>query len=120
MKTKLLLSAFVSTVMFFLPSDSLEAKSHVSFGVNVGAYAPALPVYYQSPVVVSRPAYVPVERTYTTVEQNSAHVGYGENRCQPNVVVHHYPVVQEEVVVYPAPRPVPFWFNNFSLNWRIR
>lgn len=112
MKNVLLLTAIAAGI-FFISNDSLEAKSHVSFGINVNSPAYPQPVYYApQPVVVRRASPVVVAQpTY----QEHVVVGQGS---RPPVVVYSAPVIREEVVVYPA-RPAPRWYNFFSFNWRF-
>lgn len=108
MKTTLLLIAIASTAILFIPNDNLEARTHVSFGVNVGTRAAPTAVYCPPPppaVVVRRPVYY-------------GHVPVGQGYYPEGVVVYPYSRVPEEVIIYPAPQ-APRWYNNFSFNWRI-
>ena len=108
MKTNLLLIAIACAAIFFIPNDGLEAKTHISFGLDIGTRRAAPAVIYAPPpaVVVRRPVYY------------AGHVPVGQRFYGNPVVVYPYTGVAEEVIVYPNP-PAPRVYNNFSFNWRI-
>jgi hypothetical protein len=106
MKTTLLLIAIASFAILFIPSDGLEAKTRVSFGVDVGtSYAAPTTVYCPPPIMVRQPVYY-------------GHVPVGQRYYPESVVVYPYSRVPQEIIVRPTP-PSPRWHNNFSFNWRI-